>query len=309
MAPLSAPATGDRAQPASAMLHTEPSTMSPHIAREEHVEQEALAQPPASLTMAQHVHHTEATGADADATAGAADQVCQAPGYQPQGITACSLAQSSDLDVKLPAHHQSLGLTAHPMAGSFGLEDKPPVPKAASQASAVSPSAYTNGRITSSRLPRLSAQNGLAGLAAEVSRREQRLLAPPVDQPALEEACLQQAAAESNGWHEEERQGDYREQQDDVSEAGLAAPHYTGSQEPVQSFTAKGNSLLHELPACEGQTRDVPVAQHVAQTNAPPGKLVSQSPEPLFAGRKRQLDGDDGHIVAKKQCVSLSGTV
>ena len=242
-------------------------------------------------------------GADAAATVGAADQIRQAPGYQPQGITPSPGSLRSDLDVELPSHHQSLGRTAHPMAGSFDLEAKPPVPMPASQAPAVPSAAYSDGHIMSSHLQRPSGQNGLAGLAAEVYRREQRVLTPPVEQPALEEAGVQQTVAESTGLHEEERHDDYRQQQGGVSKAGLVVPHFSGSQEPVQSFIAKDNS--HELAACEGPSQDVPVAQYFAQTNAPPGQSVSQSHEPLFVGRKRQLDGDDGHFVAKRQCVSL----
>ena len=296
-APPLASDAADHAQLPTASCHTERSNLSLHVAHEKPVEQEALAQHHASW----HPRHVEAAAADADATVGAADQERQAPSTQSQGITASPRAQISDVDAKLLTHQRSPG--AHLMARSFDLDAKPPVPKAAPQASAAAPSAYSNGHIMSSHAPQLSGQNDLAGLAAEVFRQEQRVPTSPVEQPAPEEAGVQQAVTESNGWHEEERPGDYRRQQGDVSQARLGTPCCSESQEPVLSSTAKDNS--HELSACEEQSQDVRVASYVAEPNALPGQLA----EPLLVGRKRQLGADDDHVLAKKQCVSLSGVV
>ena len=297
----SAYAAADHAQLPTASSHTDSLNLSPHVAHEEPVEQEMLAQHRAFSTMSQHPCHVEATAADADATVGAADQVCQMPCEQSQGITSSPSAPRSDLDVKLPTHQQSLGPIARPMAGSFDLEAEPPVPMEASQAPAVPFSAHSNGQM-SSHLPQLSGQNGLAGLAAEVHRWEQRVLTSPVQQGALEQAEVQQAAAESNDWQEGERHRNDGQQQGDVSNASLVLPHRSGSQELVQSRTAKHNS--HELPAYETQTRNVPVAQDNAESKALPAP--SHSAQPLVVGRKRQMEANDDHIVTKKQCVSLS---
>ena len=309
MALLSATAAADHVQCPGASSDAAPASLSgsPHIAHEQPVMQETLAQRPVPLPVSQHLQSTEATAAGVEVAAMAADEVCQAPGNHSQGISASATAQSFGLDIQLPAHHQSPGITAHPMAASFELEAKPPVAMVASQAHAVPSSAYLDGHIRSSHQSWPPGQDGLAGLAAEVYRWEQRVLIPPVEQPALEVASQQQPVADSNGWHEEERHANYRQQQGDVSNEGLVVPYCGGSQEPVQSCTAKDNS--HGLVACEGQSQDVPVAQYVAQTNAPPDQSISQSAEPLFVGKKRQLDVGDGPIVAKKQCVSLSGTV
>ena len=300
-----ASAAADCAQLPTASSHTNSLNLSPHVAHEEPVEQETLAQHCAFSTMSQHPCHVEATAADADAAFGAADQVCQMPCEQSQGISSSPSAPRSDHDVKLPTYQQSLGPTAHPMAGSCDLEANPPVPKVASQAPAVPFSAHSNGQIMSSHLPQLSGQNGLAGLAAEVHRWEQRVLTSPVQQQALKQAEVQQAAAESNDWHEGERHRNDGQQQGDVSNASLVSPHCSGSQELVQSCTAKHNS--HELPAYEAQSQNVPVAQDTVEAKALPGP--PHSAQPLVVGRKRQMEANDDHIVTKKQCVSLSGFV
>lgn len=275
---------------------------------------EALAQHAVSSTMSQpwSPHHTEAAAADADA--GVAAQVCQAPDHQSQGSTASPNAQSSAMDFELPGHQQSLDATIQVMASSHGSDATLPVDMVASQAPAVPSSAYSNGHTLSSHQPQALGQNSVPGLADELFGWEQQVLAQPVERSAFEQAGEQQAMPESNGWHVQEcGVSDYGQPLDSVGYAGLAVPHCGESQELVQSSTAQSGS--HELPATAGQSQDVPVAQHPSQTNALPGQLVSQSAEPLMLGKKRQLGGDDSDhgpqdsIVAKKPCLAVSGSV
>lgn len=289
--PLLASAAAGYAQFPDASSDAYPALVSglPHVALEDPFMHEAFAQHAASSTMSQpwSPHHTEPAAAYADITVAA--QVCQAPG------------------------HQSQGSTASPRAQSFAVDAELPVGMVASQAPAVPSSAYSNGHTLSSHQTQALGQNGLPGLADELFGWEQQVFAQPVEQLALEKAGEQQAMAESNGWHAEAHGSDHGQSQGTVAYAGLALPQYSETHELVQSFTAQAGS--HELPAPEGQSQDVPVAHHPSRTNALPGLLVSQSAEPLFLGKKRQLgDCDDGRgaqdsIVAKKPCLAMSGSV
>lgn len=313
IAPLLAPTAADHAQFPDASTNAYPSLVSglPHVAHEHPFMHDALAQHAAFSTMSEpwSLHHAEPAAADANATVAAA--VCQAPHHQSHGRTASPRAQRSAVDFELPGHHQSPGTTAQPMASTYDPDAMLPVGMVASQAPAVPSSAYSNGHTLSSHQTQALGQNGLPGLADDLFDWEQQVLAQPGEQSALEKAGEQQAMAESNGWHEEAHGSDYGQPQGTVAHAGLEVPQYSGTQELVQSSTAQGGS--HELLAPEGRSQEVHVAQHAGQTNALPGQSVSQSAEPLFVGRKRQL-GDDDHgapdsIVAKKPCLAVSGSV
>ena len=267
---------------------------------------EALTQHAASAITSQpwSPHHTEAT---------VAAQVCQAPSHQSQASTASPRAQGSAVDFQLLSHHQSHDATAHPMASSHDLDAVLPVGMVASQAPAVPSSAYSNGHSLSSQ-PQALEHNDLPGLADELFGWEQQVLAQPVEESAFEKAGELQAMAKSNGWHVQEcGSDDYKQRQDTVDYAGLSMPQCTETQELVLSSSAQGGS--YEMPAPAGQSQEVHVAQHLSQNNALPGQLVSQSAEPLFVGKKRQLcSDDDGHgapdsIVAKKPCLVVSGSI
>ena len=195
------------------------------------------------------------------------------------------------------------------MEGSFDLDRELPVALAAMHAPAASPSASSNGHIVSGQQPHPSEPDGLAALA-QFYHQKHILHAPPVEQPEVEMAGEQQAVPESNGWPAEESHSDCRQQLGDSNHTGLAISHCSGSRELVPSSSAQ--DIGREPLGCEGQ--DVPVSPYIAQTNGMPGQLASHSAEPLLMGRKRPLNGDDhdegqDSIVAKKQCLAMSGPI